>query len=124
MATIRQVLDEVAEVQPNSCGNERLIRWLRQLDMELSEPVMRTHDGWERVKRPAYTIETPDEEELMVREPYDSIYIHWLQARIDWTNGEIGRFNNSNAAFEADRQAFCAWFNRTHMPLQKGVRYF
>ena len=35
MATIRQVLDEVAEVQSNSCGNERLIRWLRQLDMEL-----------------------------------------------------------------------------------------
>lgn len=124
MATIRQVLDDVAEVQPSSCGSERLIRWLRQLDTELYETVVKTHEGWEDTPPPAYTMETPEETELMVQEPYDSIYTHWLQARIDWANSEIGRFNNSNAAFEADRQAFCAWYNRTHMPLQKGVKYF
>lgn len=124
MATIRQVLDEVAEVQPNSTGDERIIRWLRQLDIELYEKVVKTHEGWQGVKRPDYTAQTPEETALLVPEPYDCIYLHWIQSRIDYENAEAGRFNNSNAAFEADRQEYAMWYNRTHMPLGQEARYF
>lgn len=122
--TIRQVLDEIAELQPHSFGSERMIKWLRQLDMELWEKIIKTHEGWQDVPRPDYRVESDDDTVLLVPEPYECIYIHWLQSRIDYSMAEFGRFNNSNAAFEADRTEYAAWYNRTHMPLQVRGKYF
>lgn len=122
--TIGQALEEIGEIQPHSFGSERMIKWLRQLDTELYEKIIRAHERWEQVARPAYTAATPDDTVLLVPEPYDCIYLHWLQSRIDYAMAEFGRYNNSNAMCEADRQEYAAWYNRTHMPLQTGGKYF
>ena len=66
-----------------------------------------------------YTEEDQDKE-LIVKEPYDEIYVHWLSAQIDWNNREYAGFNATNAVFEATYTAFRNAFNRTHMP--KGGR--
>lgn len=123
--TIGQALAEIGEIQPHSFGNERMIAWLRQLDTELYEKIIKTHEGAEGVAKPEYTAASPDGTVLLVPEPYDCIYLHWLQSRIDYAMAEFGRYNNSNAMCEADRQEFAAWYNRTHMPVQRtGGKYF
>ena len=122
--TIRQALDGLAEIQPHSFPEPLLIRWLRQLDKELYENVILTHEGAETAAAPGDPSESPDSAQLLVPEPYESIYLHYLQSRIDYALAEYSRFNNSNAMYDADRQAFTAWYHRTHMPLAKGVERF
>lgn len=119
--TVNEVLDTIDEIQPTSISREMQTSWLRQLDMELYQNVIATHEGAEDMAPSAGMDETS---ELLVPAPYDAIYVHWLQSRIDYTLGEYGRYNNSNAMFEADRTAFANWYNRTHMPLQVKSRYF
>lgn len=61
--------------------------------------------------------EEDTEKELIVKAPYDQMYIHWLSEQIDWNNREFLSYNNENAMFEATYAAFRDEFNRTHMPL-------
>ena len=123
--TIGEAIKKTDELQPNSFGQEDKIRWLSQLDRELWREVVLTHEGAEDAAEPEYREDTADDTVLLVEGPYDCMYIHWLQSRIDYALAEYGRFNNSNAAFEADRMAWRMWYNRTHMPKQEARgRYF
>lgn len=123
--TIGDAIKKTDELQPNSFGQEEKIRWLAQLDRELWREVVMTHEGAEDAVEPEYREDTADDTVLLVEGPYDCMYIHWLQSRIDYALAEYGRFNNSNAAFEADRMAWRMWYNRTHMPKQEARgRYF
>lgn len=111
-------------MQPNSFERKEKISWLRQLDMELWREVILTHEGAPELPEPDYGEDTDEDTVLLVEGPYDCMYVHWLQSRIDYALAEYGRFNNSNAAFEADRTGWRMWYNRTHMPVQARGRYF
>jgi hypothetical protein len=63
------------------------------------------------------------ETELIAQPPYDRLYVMYLFSQIDFHNAEIARYNNSLAMFGASYQDFSAWYNRTHMPLQKEAVY-
>ena len=94
-------------------------------------------NGWQRLElygRPpefeeeklvfkGYT-EDDTETELLVAEPYDEMYVHWLAAQIDWYNREYEGYNNENAMFEAEYSVFRNAFNRTHMPKTARKIYF
>lgn len=68
--------------------------------------------------------EEDTEAELLVGEPYDEMYVHWLEAQIDWNNMEYAGFNNTNAMFESVYSAFRNAFNQSHRPIGKKKRYF
>jgi hypothetical protein len=61
---------------------------------------------------------------LLVPAPYDDIYVRWLEAQIDYTNGEYGKYNNSIAMYNAAYTAFANYYNRTHMPKGKKFKFF
>ena len=116
---ILEAIRGLDELQPNSFSSEEKVKWLEQLDRELWREVICTHEWGDYIPEPEYTQDTDEETTLLVEPPYDVIYLHWMQSRIDYAVAEFGRFNNSNAAFEADRMAWRMNYNRTHMPKQK-----
>lgn len=62
--------------------------------------------------------------ELFAESPYDEVYLRWLEAQIDYANGEIERYNNSIAAFNHAYSAFERFYNRTHLPLGCKRKFF
>lgn len=121
--TMGEAIRRADEMQPNNFSRAEKIEWLRQLDAELWEEVLQTHEG-EEWPKPEYNEETPDMAILVVPDTYAVIYVHWLQSRIDYALKETAQYNNSNAAFEYDLQRYRAWYNRTHMPLGKKGKYW
>ena len=77
----------------------------------------------EKLVFPGYT-EGDQDKELIVGEPFDELYIHWLCAQIDRNNMEYIGFNNANALFEATYGAFRNAFNRSHEPKSRPKRYY
>ena len=123
--TIGEAIGKIDELQPNTFSMPEKIGWLRQLDQELWREVVLTHEDSEGLTEPDYREDSEDDTLLLVQGPYESIYIHWLQSRMDYALAEYGRYNNSNAAFEADRVAWRMHYNRSHMPVQAARgRYF
>ena len=56
--------------------------------------------------------------ELLVPTPYDSLYTYYLHMQIDKANNDQ-RYDNSAMSFSNAYNSFSAYYNRTHLPLQK-----
>lgn len=123
---IEDAIAEVDSLKPNMFEEKEKIKWLSRLDRRIYEEIILTHeynDGEEEVSFSGYTADD-NEKELLVGEPYDELYIHWLEAQIDYNNMEYESFNASNALFESTYSAFRNAYNRSHMPKSVKKNYF
>lgn len=123
--TIDGAISLIDESKPNTYGQAEKIRWLSNLDWTIKREIIDTHVGGEEVTFNGYTDESPLETVLLVPAPYDEIYIRWLEAQIDYANGEFNKYNASMSMYNTWMTSFANYYNRKHMPLQKnGLKYF
>ncbi|MBO4915194.1 MAG: hypothetical protein J5449_08305 [Oscillospiraceae bacterium] len=120
--TIHDVIAEVDKLKPNMFDEKDKIKWLSRLEQRIYQDIILTHEyntGEEEIVFNGYT-EDDGEQELIVGEPHDEMYILWLAAQIDYYNMEYDSFNSSNAMFDSVFRSFRNAYNQSHMP--KGTR--
>jgi hypothetical protein len=114
-----EAINRIDAVKPNVYGQEEKLRWLSVLDGIVKKEIIDTHEGAQTVPP-----ETGTEAELLAPYPYDDMYIHWLEAQIDYAGGEYGKYNSSMAMFKAIFEAFEKYYHRSHKPIAKGFLHF
>lgn len=120
--TISEAINLVDDLKPNKYDQETKVRWLSTLDGIIYQEVFRTHFGDEVDFRPYDGTDLTIQ--LLVPYPYDTdIYNSWLQAQIDRENGEIVRYNQSSALFNAAYDRYKYVYNRTHIPKPVFLRF-
>ena len=122
--TISGAISTIDARKPNVFTHVDKILWLSQLDRQIYEEIMKTHEDCPSDTVLGYDADTDQSKELLAKAPYDNLYISWLESRIDYANGEYAKYNNSNTTFTAELQAYRNHYNRTHMPVEKRFRYF
>jgi hypothetical protein len=118
--TIMEALYRIDEIKPNSCSQPEKIKWLSSLDGIIKSEIIDTHEDGADIVFKGYTEDSDPDTILLVPAPHDDVYLRWLEARIDYANGEYGKYNNSLTAFNDVYSLFARHYNRTHMPIQKG----
>ena len=114
--TINEAITITDAMKPNMYTDEDKIRWLSDLDMAIKTEIIDTHEGGEDTAQfSGYTEDTDQSTELLVKPPYDEIYLRHLEARIDYSNAEYSKYNNSITAYNAVYSAYERYYNRTHM---------
>ena len=122
--TIMEAISRINALKPNNYKPEEKVRWLSTLDGIIKAHIIDTHEGSESVVFDGYTEETNLTTKLLVPAPYDEIYIFWLESQIDYWNGETGKYNNSISMYNTAYAEFEKYYNRTHMPKGKKVKFF
>ena len=122
--TIIEAINRIDSLKPNSYSTEDKIAWLSIVDGEVKENIINTHEGSDKVAFNGYTEDTPLDTVLLIPAPYDDIYIKWLEAQIDYANGETKRFNNSIIMYNTAYSAFSRYYNRNHMPIGTSIKFF
>lgn len=122
--TILEAVHKIDTVKPNSYTQPEKIKWLSTLDGIIKSEIIDTHEDGENVEFDGYDDETDLDTELLVPSPYDDVYVRWLEARIDYANGEYGKYNNSMVAYNDAYSLFSNYYNRKHMPKGKQFKYF
>lgn len=122
--TIIELITDVDEMKPNGYGQLYKVQWLSQLDGMVKNDIIDTHEGGEDVAFDGYNAETPLDTELLIPHPYDDVYRYWLEAQIDYANGEYTKYNNSMSMFNEAYSAYNRYYNRTHMPKGKSIKFF
>ena len=121
--TIKEAIDVVDKLVPNSYSYTLKVKWLSKLDGQIYQEVFATHEDNSAEGFHGYDDAEPDTP-LLVPFPYDGdIYIYFLQAQINLENGEINKYNQSIAVYNAAYSNFQSKYNRTHKPLSGG-RHF
>jgi hypothetical protein len=122
--TILEAINRVDSTKPNSYTQVEKVDWLSTLDGVIKTNIIDTHEGGENVVFDGYDADTSLDTELLVPAPYDDIYIRWLEARIDYANGEINKYNNSLTAYNDAYDLYANHYNRKHMPKGSKFKYF
>ena len=122
--TIMDVIDRIDTLKPNGYLQRQKILWLSNLDLRIKEKIINAHEGSEEIVFTGYTETTPLDTTLLIQAPYDEVYLYWLEAQIDYWNGEIAKYNNSIEMFNTAYTALENHYNRTHMPKGKKFRFF
>lgn len=121
--TILEAITRTDDLKPNSYSQEQKVRWLSQLDGMIKTQIIDTHEGADNVIFAGYDENTPKETVLLAPAPFDSMYILWLKAQIDYNNEESKKYNNDMETFETEYSAFRNCYNRCHMPVGQPIRF-
>lgn len=101
----------------NTYSREDKLRWLSQLEAKIQTEVVERHEN------PVFGFGEGLDRELIAGEAWEEMYLYWLEAKIDYRNGEYDRHNNAMDMFMAEYQDFRAWYTRTHMPISSGAAF-
>ena len=108
--------------RPNSIEDSVKLEFLRKCEANIIDSVIllydplvgeRTEEEWTE-----YLDEFGYDSDLICKEPYDDIYIYWLDQRIALNNNDKARYNNSSRLFDNMFLAFKQKYNREHFPRQ------
>ncbi len=103
---INELFNFVDSVKPSAFDDETKMVWLNELEAMIQTEVYLKAEP-ELYKN--------DDEELHLMPPYDSVYRYYLQAMIDFHNGEYDKYNATYEMFNEKYGDFEVWYT-THFP--------
>lgn len=112
--TIMEAIGQIDEIKPNAHTLESKVRWLSSLDGLVKRKIIDRYEGDDKTAFEGYPLDVDTSTPLLIPYPYDVVYIRWLEAQIDYANGEYKRYNNSVIAFNAALQDYERHYNITH----------
>lgn len=123
---LNEAITMIDELKPNGFSFDTKMRWLSEIDGKVKTEIIDTHEGADKIEFNGYTDKDYSQHyELLIPYPYDDAYRYWLEAQIDYANGEITKYNNAISLFNTAIAAFSNYYNRTHLPLQNNkINYF
>lgn len=122
--TIMEAINRIDAIKPNTYDQSEKIRWLSTLDGIIKTKIIDTHEGGSVGDFNGYADTINLTTQLLVPAPYDDIYLYWLESKIDYWNGETGKYNNSIEMYNTAYSEFERDYNRTHMPQGKKFKLF
>lgn len=122
--TIIEAIANIDSLKRNTYSQEDKLKWLSRLDSMAKRLVIDVHEGAENVTFSGYDDSTDLHTELLIPAPFDEAYLRWMEAQIDYANGEYDKYNNSITMFNTSWEAYQNWYNRTHMPTGAKLRFF
>ena len=118
--TIQNAIELVDSLTYNQIDMMPKIKWLSDMDRTVQNDILLAHEGTDNREFKGYGPDQDLETELLVPAPYDEIYRWYLEMKIHDTTGEIIKYNNAAAKYNAAYIAYADYINRKHTP--KGVR--
>ena len=121
--TIIEAIDRLDSLKSNTYTESDKVEWLSRVDNMVKKHIIDTHQGDEGVIFTGYDENTDTSTELLAPAPYDEMYLRWMEAQIDYHNGEYSKYNNAIIMFNSVFDGYKAFYTRTHLPVSHGSRF-
>lgn len=92
------------KLRPNTVEDEQKVKWLFSLEAEAAD-IMQAEipdNAW------------PDDQELLLPEPVDDVYVYWLCAMIDWAQLDMQTYQIDQVMYDTALAHAKAWWRRKH----------
>ena len=121
---IAEAIARLDELKHNTYSDAQQVAWLSRADSMIKRHIIDTHEGSENVTFTGYDDNTDPQTELLAPEPFDEMYLRWMEAQIDYHNDEYGKYNQSILMFKAEYNGYERWYNRNNLPIGGKMKYF
>ena len=117
MSKYMEIIRLVDSYRPNSLEDELKLWWLVSLDGKIAVDLMRMDPVTVQEM-----LDCPYSEALehspLIDFPYQELYLHYLQAKICYVEGEYNDYQNAMESYNAAYNEFALWFLNNHDPVQ------
>lgn len=121
---IIEAINRIDSLKRNTYTESDKVEWLSRLDAMVKKNIIDTHEG-DEVTFKGYDDSTDIQKtELLIPAPYDEVYLRWMEAQIDYHNGEYDKYNNAMEMFNTAYEGYSNYYNRTNMPKGKKFKFF
>ena len=118
--TIAELISVVDEIRPNQISKQTKTLWVNEIEHRVfDEVIARAIDFCPEFQFELFQYDSDDDAELAVPDQYGDLYRAYLYSKIDLTLGDIDRYNNDAALFQAAWNDYAAWYRRNHMPKER-----
>ncbi len=107
--TLREVIENFDNERTNNVSIITKKRWISQLDLKIWGEILRPRGDKEYI---GYGKEISLDAVVKAPEEYGEIYTLYLNMKLDFMNGEIGRYNNSAMLFNRMYKEMHDYINR------------
>lgn len=105
--TINEAIASIDAVKPNVYPSGIKVAWLSELDGRVCTDVMMC------TPPPRYSDTEDGDTGLIIGAPFESVYTAYLDAMIDYRNGEYEKYANSLAVFNEKWDSYAKWYERS-----------
>lgn len=113
--TISEALSRVDGLKHNTYTREEKLGWLSQLDTMILQQVLCSQTP-ATAPCTSYGPDTDPNTVLLAESPFDEMYLRFMEAQMDYHNGEYSRYNNAILLFNRAFEAFTAHHLRNNPP--------
>lgn len=111
---IIEAIEKADSLYPNNYTGAEKIEWCNELGAMLKREYARSYVGknseaYEKIKNPA-------EEDTLVPEPYDVMYIDFILAKCCYYQRDYDAYNQHITAFNSKLGDFARWYIERNMP--------
>ncbi len=114
--TLQKAIESFDSHRANTVTLEEKINWISELDGKLFSQLLRDRVGG---TFEGYNAHTPLQTEILAPDEYSEIYVYYLSMKLDFKNGEIGRYNNSAVAYNRCFSQMANLINRENAVIKK-----
>ncbi len=107
--TLSDIIAKAREYRPCSADRSEYIRWLNVIEGRVQLEVMNIDERDASFRK--YT-ESDGDMELLIKSPYDDVYIYYLSAMADYYNGEYDKYESDSLMFADLFEKYCKHFTR------------
>lgn len=118
--TVAGIIEQYNTERPNSIEDMVKLSWLKKCETSLIEDTIKNHYGAPTDEELFLHLEYfAMDTDLLLEEPYDDVYIYYLDQRIAYNNNDMNRYNASMRMYN---NALLYWkqkYNREHMVIKE-----
>ena len=111
MATLKEILERAEQEKPDAFSNPVKARWLTELEGKIALDCFQMSPKEAQALR--YSWPQDQNKVMLVRFPNEEIYALYLEAMIDFHNGEPDRYQNTMERFNQAFLGFKQWLLMT-----------
>ena len=108
--TIKDLIDYVGEIRPNSYGNQTKMVWINEIEGAVQTEIM----GIYPADLMSYDANTDLDTELLVKAPHAKLYAWYVVAMMDLVSMGDAAYENSYRIFNKFWDEYARWYLRTH----------
>lgn len=112
--TVASIIEQFNIERPNSLDDSLKVAWLLKCEKGLADSIFLTHEDCPELNFDNWDMES----ELLVPEPYDDLYIHYLDQRVALDQNDTRRYNAAATMYNNTMLSYQQKYNREHKGLK------
>ena len=121
--TIMDAITRLDTLKFNTFTQAEKIDWLSASDWRIYREVLQPCLGDAAAPFSGYDENTPPETQLLVPPPFEELYLRWMEAQIDYHNGEYHKYNNAVALYNRAFGAYQSHYIQQCRPKATPTRF-